>query len=149
MFLVLFLNPWRAAAHTALPLACGLFAAAGVHAQAGASCVEGGSAAEVNACAVQKFQQADTALNIYYGDVMTALSAHERPTLRQDQNAWFRTRREYCNKRNRAIEGRPEWGRVYHECLIKVTQARRSALSQWLHTGNPPPPEASLPPDTQ
>ncbi|QIL80057.1 DUF1311 domain-containing protein [Diaphorobacter sp. HDW4A] len=132
------------AAHVALPFALSM-AATTTFAQAGANCVPDGSVAEVNACAVKKFQEADSALNIYYGDVMTALSAHERPELRQDQKNWQRSRRDYCNRHNRGKEGKPEWIQLYHECMVKVTQSRRTALSQWLHTGNPPPPEASLP----
>ncbi|WP_353233873.1 lysozyme inhibitor LprI family protein [Diaphorobacter ruginosibacter] len=132
----------------ALPLALCLQTASSAWAQAGASCVENGTAAQIDACAVQKYQQADTALNIYYGDVMTALSAHERPQLRQDQNNWHRTRRDYCNRQTRASEGRPDWSRAYHACMVSVTQARRGALSQWLHNGAPPPPEASLPPQS-
>ncbi|QNP48956.1 lysozyme inhibitor LprI family protein [Diaphorobacter aerolatus] len=142
MFATLKLRPFVARA--ALPVLLSL-GASGAFAQAGADCVPGGTAAEVNACAVKRFQEADTALNIYYGDVMTALSAHERPQLRQDQKNWQRTRREYCNRHNRGKESRPEWVQLYHDCMVKVTQSRRIALSQWLHTGNPPPPEASLP----
>ena len=134
----------RAAAHVALTVALCSGASAAL-AQAGADCVPDGTIAEVNACAVKKFQEADSALNIYYGDVMTALSAHERPQLRQDQNKWHSTRRDYCKRHNRGKEGDPHWVRLYHECMVKVTQSRRIALSQWLHTGNPPPPEASLP----
>ncbi len=142
------LNSPQSTMRVALPLAFLCIASVftmNSFAQAGASCVPNGSTPEVNACAVKQFQEADTALNIYYGDVMTALSAHERPQLRQDQNNWFRTRRDYCNRQQRSNEGKPEWERLYNECLVKVIQARRGALSQWLHTGNPPPPEASLP----
>jgi hypothetical protein len=55
-------------------------------AQAGAACDPQSTAvASLNACAVQHFQEVDTAQNILYADVMRALSAHERPALRQDQ----------------------------------------------------------------
>ena len=54
-------------------------------AQAGAACDPQSTAvASLNACAVQHFQEVDTAQNILYADVMRALSAHERPALRQD-----------------------------------------------------------------
>ena len=128
----------------ALPLGAALMAPA-VMAQAGAECVPGGTVAQTNACAVKDYQEADTALNIYYGDVMRILSAHERPGLRQDQSNWQRSSRQYCKRHNRGKEGKPEWIQLYHECMVKVTRSRRTALSQWLHTGNPPPPEASLP----
>ena len=47
----------------------------GAWAQAGAACRPGGTVAEVNACAVQDFQAADTTIAVLYGDVMRALSA--------------------------------------------------------------------------
>ena len=138
-----FFSP-RGVARSALPLVFCVITSSAL-AQAGASCVPGGTAEQVGACAVQKFQQADTELNIYYGDVMRILSAHERPTLRQDQNAWNRTRRDYCNRQTRADEGKPQGTQLYNDCMVRVIQARRSALSQWMHTGEAPPPEASLP----
>ena len=137
----------RWVAHAALSLAPLVLCAGSqtAFAQAGASCVPGGTPEQTGACAVQKFQEADTQLNIYYGDVMRILSAHERPSLRQDQNAWNRTRRDYCNRQTRADEGKPNWTQLYNECMVRVIQARRNALSQWMHTGEAPPPEASLP----
>ncbi len=128
----------RLAARTLLPLALCSFVPA-VFAQAGADCVPDGNLAEVNACAVKRFQEADTAINIYYGDVMTALSAHERPLLRQDQKNWQRKRREYCQRRSRSHDSKPEWVQLYHECMTRFTTSRRTALSQWLHTGSQPP----------
>ena len=53
-------------------------------AQAGGACRPGRTVDETNACAVRDYQEADTAIQIQYGDVMRALSAHERPGLRQD-----------------------------------------------------------------
>ena len=47
--------------------------------------------------------------------------------------------------RLRADEGKPQWTQLYNDCMVRVIQARRSALSQWMHTGDAPPPEASLP----
>ena len=108
-------------------------------AQAGGACRPGGTVAEVNACAVRDYQEADTALQILYGDVMRALSAHERPALRQDQQAWQRTRVTQCKQAQRAQEQRPEWPRLYHACLVAQTQARRQALMHWLHHGEAPP----------
>jgi uncharacterized protein YecT (DUF1311 family) len=56
-------------------LVAGLIHSPAVRAQAGAACAPGASdTASRNACAVQRFQQADSAQNILYGDVMRALS---------------------------------------------------------------------------
>ena len=72
------------------------------HAQAGAACKPGGSVEETNACAVQAFQAADTEIAILYGDVMRALSAHERPQLRQEHTAWQRERTTRCKQAQRS-----------------------------------------------
>ena len=108
-------------------------------AQAGAACEPQSTQTEHrNACAVQRFQQADTAQNILYADVMRALSAHERPELRKDQTAWSRQRTLRCKQRHTGDESHPEWPRLLHDCLTEVTEARRQALLHWLHTGSAP-----------
>lgn len=67
---------------------CVMLMSADAHSQAGAACKPGGTVEETNACAVQAFQAADTEIAVLYGDVMRALSAHERPQLRQEHTAW-------------------------------------------------------------
>ncbi|MFD1711158.1 lysozyme inhibitor LprI family protein [Ottowia flava] len=116
-----------------------LYGSAVAWAQAGADCRPGGSVAESNACAVRDYQQADTDLQILYGDVMRALSAHERPALRQGQSAWQRTRVAQCKTAQRAAEALPEWPRLYHECLTTQTRGRRAGLMHWLQHGEAPP----------
>ena len=74
------------------------------NAQAGAACKHGGSVEETNACAVQAFQAADTEIAVLYGDVMLALSAHERPQLRQEHTAWQRKRTTRCKQVQRSNE---------------------------------------------
>ena len=98
----------RAACHLAMACALPLLMFPhAAHAQAGAACRAGGTVEQTNACAVQDFQAADTTISILYGDVMRALSAHERPDLRQDQSAWQRNRVAQCKAAQRAAEGRP------------------------------------------
>jgi len=111
--------------------------AGGAWAQAGAACRAGGSVDETNACAVQAFQAADTQIAILYGDVMRALSAHERPQLRQEHTAWQRERTTRCKQATRSAESQPQWPRQYHECLTTETEARRKGLMRWL-TLDPP-----------
>ena len=118
-----------------LALACTL-----AHAQAGAACRPGGSAAETNACAVQDFEAADATIAVLYGDVVRALSAHERPQLRQEHSAWRRARTELCKKATAATELQPEGPRMYHECLTRETQARRKGLMRWLSMDSPAKP---------
>ncbi len=110
---------------------------AGAYAQAGGACQPGGTVAETNACAVQAYQQADTAIAILYGDVMRALAAHERPQLRQEQSAWQRERIARCKQVTRGTEAQPEGPRHYHECLTAETVARRKGLMRWLTLEHP------------
>ena len=122
--------------------ALGVLALAGTtaYAQAGATCRPGGSVAEINACAVQDFQAADTTMAVLYSDVMRALSAHERPQLRQEHSAWQRARTLQCKQATRSIEQQPDGPRAYHECLTRETQARRQGLMRWLSAETPAQP---------
>ena len=132
------LNHWVSAMALSASAVCALLASPVAHAQAGAACRESGTVEEANACSVKAFQAADTQIAILYGDVMRALSAHERPQLRQDHAAWQRERITRCKQAQRAAESRPEWPRLYHECLTAQTDARRAALMHWLHHGEKP-----------
>lgn len=120
-------------------LAAGCMLAGSAWAQAGARCEpQSSDVASTNACAVQRFQHAETAQNILYTDVMRALSAHERPALRKDQSAWSRGRTSQCKTQHAADEGRADWPQRYHDCLTAATEQRRSALMHWLHAGRAP-----------
>lgn len=121
-------------------LVAGLIHSPAVRAQAGAACAPGTrDTASRNSCAVQRCQQADSAQNILYGDVMRALSAHERPALRKDQSAWRRQRTSTCKARHASDEGRADWPQRLHDCLTQQTEARHAALRHWLHHGEAPP----------
>ena len=109
-------------------------------AQAGGACRPGGTVEETNACAVRDYQEADTAIQIQYGDVMRALSAHERPQLRQEHSAWQRDRVARCKQATRATEQQPDGPRTYHECLTRETQQRRQGIMRWLSADTPAKP---------
>ena len=109
-------------------------------AQAGAACKPTGTVAEINACAVEDFQAADTTIQILYEDVMRALSAHERPQLRQEHSAWVRQRTVQCKRETQATETQPEGPRLYHQCLTRKTQERRKGLMRWLSNDSPAKP---------
>ena len=106
-------------------------------AQAGADCVPGGTTAQTNACAIKDFQQADTDHQILYGDVMRALSAHERPALRKEQGEWSRHRITQCKQATKAFEAQPDWPSRYHGCLVQQITARDAVLKRWLYQGPP------------
>lgn len=108
------------------------------HAQAGAACNPQSTAiSSLNACAIKAFQEADTGNQILYGDVMRALSAHERPALRKDQSEWTRHRIQQCKQAQAGVEAQPDWPRRYHECLVQQIKARDDVLKHWLHRGPP------------
>ena len=109
----------------------------GVYAQAGAACRDAGTLDGTNACAVKAYQVADTQIAILYGDVMRALSAHERPQLRQEHTAWQRDRVTRCKQATRVSESEPEWPRLYHDCLTAETENRRRGLMRWLTLDHP------------
>ena len=136
-------HPWIKATRwpaTALLLSAALLTSPSAHAQAGAGCKPQGTVAEVNACAVQEFQAADTTNQILYEDVMRALSAHERPQLRQEHSAWLRDRSAQCKRETQATETQPEGPRSYHQCLTRKTQERRKGLMRWLSNDSPAKP---------
>src|SRR4051794_6687117 len=122
------LKQWVSAMALSASAVCALLASPGAHAQAGAACRASGTVDETNACAVQAFQAADAQTAILYGDVMRALSAHERPQLRQEHTAWQRERTTRCKQAMRSAESQPQWPRLYHECLTTETEARRKGL---------------------
>ena len=101
--------------------------------------MQSASAESLNACAVLQFQEADTANNILYGDVMRALSAHERPALRKDQTQWIQQRTRNCKQQHARDESLENWPALYHQCLTASTQSRKADLLHWLHHGEAPP----------
>lgn len=120
-------------------VALGITAINSAYGQAGANCdPQSQEIPTINACAVQLFQQTDTAINILYSDVMRALSAHERPALRKDQTEWIRMRTRECKARHTHDESLSDWPAHYHRCLTNSTQSRRKQLLHWLHHGSAP-----------
>lgn len=113
---------------------CLLLTSAAALAQAGAACDPQSAAQDSrNACAVQTFQQADTALNIRYLKVMQQLPQGKRTGLRHDQNGWIKSRTARCKAATRSSETRPDGQQLYHACLTAATQERMQALERWLH----------------
>lgn len=96
--------------------------------------------AQTNACAVQEFQAADSAIAVLYSDVMRTLAAHERPLLRKEHSAWQRARTLRCKQATRATEQESDGPRLYHACLTRETQERRRGLMRWLSVDLPATP---------
>ena len=70
-------------------------------------------------CALQDFEAARAEIETLYGDVLTALSAHERPALRNDQNQWRRNARQHCH-RQAPLQGdaNAPGNSRHHACMI-------------------------------
>ena len=87
-------------------------------------------------CNLQDFEAARAVTETLYGDVLTALAAHERPALRSDQNQWRRAARQHCNRLAplRGEAGAPGNNR-HHACMIQQHMERRQALRHWLMNG--------------
>lgn len=87
-------------------------------------------------CTLQDFEAARAVTETLYGDVLTALAAHERPALRSDQNQWRRAARQHCNRLAplRGEAGAPGNSR-HHACMIQQHMERRQALRHWLMNG--------------
>ena len=136
---------WAATRRASLSvLLAGLHAATPARAQTAAGvsvgCGAGATAADTSACARHDFEAADATIAVLYADVMRALSAHERPQLRQEHSAWQRDRVARCKQATRATEQQPDGPRSYHECLTRETQQRRQGIMRWLSADTPAKP---------
>ncbi|RMX08998.1 DUF1311 domain-containing protein [Allofranklinella schreckenbergeri] len=87
-------------------------------------------------CTLQDFEAVRDATETLYGDVLLVLSAHERPTLRGNQNEWRRTARQHCQQ---AAPAGPDLhapaASAHHACMIEQHALRRQALRHWLMHG--------------
>lgn len=87
-------------------------------------------------CTVQDYEAARQVTETLYGDVLTALSEHERPALRSDQNQWRGQARQHCQRQAplRGAATAPE-NSAHHACMIEQYLLRRQALHHWLMNG--------------
>lgn len=87
-------------------------------------------------CTLQDFEAARAVTETLYGDVLTALAAHERPALRSDQNQWRGQARQHCQRQAplRGAATAPE-NSAHHACMIEQYLLRRQALHHWLMNG--------------
>ncbi|PAT43051.1 lysozyme inhibitor LprI family protein [Vandammella animalimorsus] len=105
-------------------------------AQAQALATTASPACTAATCTLQDFEAVRDATETLYGDVLLVLSAHERPTLRGNQNEWRRTARQHCQQ---AAPAGPDLhapaASAHHACMIEQHALRRQALRHWLMHG--------------
>ena len=100
-------------------------------AQAGESviCNYSGNQQEMNACALQDFEKADSALNAEYKNAMTLLSEAQKENLLQSQRVWLQNRDPQCRaEANEEAEGDSMWQMLFNSCRAKLTEARTSEI---------------------
>lgn len=128
-------SPFRPVTAALAALALGAAAAPQAQAQPLAS-APASPACTAATCTLQDFEAVRDATETLYGDVLLVLSAHERPTLRNDQNEWRRTARQHCQQ---AAPAGPDLhapaASAHHACMIEQHALRRQALRQWLMHG--------------
>jgi uncharacterized protein YecT (DUF1311 family) len=102
-------------------------------AEAGTACNPEGNQAEMNACAVQEFQQADRELNDVYKQAMSTLSRSRQYDLRRQQRAWLKSRDPQCRKKaDEEGAGGSIWPLLYEGCRAEATRRRVDELRQML-----------------
>lgn len=96
------------------------------------SCDEARTQADMNACAALTWARADTALNQVYQQVVQAIDAGQRETLREGQRAWIRLRDADCQVENAEFEGGSIHPMLYALCQAQATRLRTTQLRQLL-----------------
>ena len=82
---------------------------------------------EMNACAEQKYKQADAELNRVYQELMRASGGRDQK-LKSAQLAWLKFRDAECDYEASQYEGGSMKPMVYSFCLGDVTSARTKQL---------------------
>lgn len=100
-------------------------------APAGPTCNPQGNQQEMNACAAQDFEAADTELNRTYREVMAGLSPSRQKALRKEQRAWLKQRDPRCKAAAHASEGGSIWPLEYLGCRAQATRQRTGEIAQW------------------
>jgi uncharacterized protein YecT (DUF1311 family) len=93
-----------------------------------AKCNPAGNQQEMNACALQEFQETDRKLNAQYQKTMAGLAQKDRDALRREQRNWIKRRDSRCKANADAYKGGSIWPLEYHSCLASMTRDRTQEL---------------------
>jgi uncharacterized protein YecT (DUF1311 family) len=126
----------RILAPAALLIAC---TAVPVSAQvAPQACPDAQTQAEMNRCAGATYARADTLLNQRYRQLMTAIGAPRRESLRVAQRAWIRFRDADCAFEASAYQGGSMQPTARLLCLADRTRKRVDELTRMLEAAEGP-----------
>lgn len=97
-------------------------------------CANAATQAEINACAAERYGQADAALNVAYKELMTKLSDERemQPLLRKAQRAWITYRDAHCDFAAAGTLGGSIYPALKAGCLAEVTDQRTRELRDLL-----------------
>jgi uncharacterized protein YecT (DUF1311 family) len=108
-------------------IAAALFMTVGGPARA-EDCHRAMAQADMDSCAEQDFENADTALNLTYQALQERLDDHGRAALRSAELAWIRWRDAECGSRTLHSEGGTIRPVELAECRADLTKARTDQL---------------------
>lgn len=87
---------------------------------------------EINACAAERYKEADAELNKVYKQVMTELSKDRKTQLKAAQIAWIEFRDAHCQFKSAEYHGGSLYPTLYHDCLTAMTEFRTLQLREEL-----------------
>ncbi len=113
-------------------LYCAMLLSAGLPWQVVAQeeCANAMSQAEITACSVIDYKNADEALNGTYKVIMPAITNPQREQLRNAQRAWIKFRDANCEHQAFDTRGGSIYQAVKNDCLTRVTLARVEELKR-------------------
>lgn len=95
------------------------------------SCDLNGSTPEINACAIQDFENADRTLNSEYTRLRRSLTASEQTKLQKEQRVWLKSRDVECEALLKGDEGGSIWTSEFYTCIAEATRNRVDSLRTW------------------
>lgn len=85
---------------------------------------------ELNQCAVQKFHQADSALNSQYQSIFSTLDEHGKQRLKTAERAWLAYRDANCEAESDRYTGGSMQPLIKSSCLELLTSQRMEEIKR-------------------
>jgi uncharacterized protein YecT (DUF1311 family) len=116
---------------------CALFFGAGAsQATEVVGCDPEGNQLQLNICATEALEVADTELNKTYNTTLARLTNEQQKMLWREQRSWLKWRDSRCKESTKVDEGGSIWPLEFKYCLRSLTEHRTKELSQ--SYANPP-----------
>ena len=104
----------------------------GAEAQQVSPCADPHTQQAINACAEQEYQEADTALNVVYRQLLGKLGNERKAQLKAAQRAWLKFRDAHCTFDSTQYGEGSMKPTLYYGCLTTLTRARTEELQKHL-----------------